>query len=271
MMAEAPIENCVSDACKAWAVKAEMLRMVFGEKIAVHGLDLAIRPGLIFGLLGLNGAGKSTTIKCLTGQVRPTSGRLAMLGEPFDDRAYWIKRRIGVLPENLALFDQLYADEFLAFQGRIFGLPSVLAETRAGELLGALGLAETKETLGRFSTGMRKKVAIAAALIHQPDLIFLDEPFESLDPVSVATVKGWLRTAASRGRTIFITSHALDMVERFCQDCAILHEGRLVWSGTLPAVSGEQAQFFFKDRTFDSLEALFLEVTGQECQRIDWI
>src|SRR5580692_13120339 len=189
----------------------------------------------MFGFLGPNGSGKSTTIGCLTGLLDPTAGEIRILGEPFHDGAVSLKRRMGVMPESLGLFDALYAHEFLFFQARMFGLDEETARRRVSELLDAMELGGAgKKRLSEFSAGMRKRVAFAAAVIHSPELLFLDEPFESIDPAGVALIKQWLRRFAGQGRTVFITTHVLDTVERLCHDVAIITKpGRLVWSGDI--------------------------------------
>ncbi|HEX6466890.1 MAG TPA: ABC transporter ATP-binding protein, partial [Terriglobales bacterium] len=195
----------------------------FGETAAVDGLSLSIAGGRLFGFLGPNGAGKSTTIGCITGILDPSSGSVELLGERFTANSIDLKRRIGVMPEGLALFDQLYAHEFLAFQARMFGVDEPTTQARVTELLEVFDLANTRrQRLAQFSTGMRKKVAFAAAVIHNPEVLFLDEPFESLDPATVAMIKQWLQRFVAQGRTVFMTSHVLETVERLCDEVAII-------------------------------------------------
>jgi ABC-type Na+ transport system ATPase subunit NatA len=171
------------------AIRITDLVKKYGTVTAVDGLSLAVPAGTMFGFLGPNGSGKSTTIGCLTGLLDPTAGRMEILGEPFRDGNTAVKRRMGVMPETLGLFDQLYAHEFLAFVARMFGVGEAATRQRVTELLDALELTDTSKTLREYSTGMRKRVAFAAAVIHSPEVLFLDEPFESIDPAGVALMK----------------------------------------------------------------------------------
>src|SRR5579863_4074043 len=178
---------------RADAIRIDNLAKRYGTVTAVENLSLRVPSGTLFGFLGPNGSGKSTTIGCLTGLLDPTAGQVRILGEPFSDGAVSLKRRMGVMPESLGLFDALYAHEFLFFQARMFGLDEETARRRVGELLDAMELGGTgKKRLSEFSAGMRKRVAFAAAVIHGPELLFLDEPFESIDPAGVALIKQWL-------------------------------------------------------------------------------
>jgi len=169
------------------AIEIGNLRKQYGKTTAVEDLSLTVPAGSFFGFLGPNGAGKSTTIGCLTGLLDPTAGSVRLLGQPFNDNAVALKKRIGVMPENLALFEALYAHEFLSFQARMYGLDPATTGMRVTELLTALELdGAGKKPLSEFSAGMRKRVAFAAALISSPEILFLDEPFESIDPAGVA-------------------------------------------------------------------------------------
>jgi ABC-2 type transport system ATP-binding protein len=183
-----------------------------------------------------------------------------------------LKRRIGVMPETLALFDGLYAHELLSFQARMFGLDATTTRRRVDELLDALGLAaHGDKPLEAFSAGMRKRVAFAAAIVHAPELLFLDEPFESIDPAGVAMMKSWLRTIVAQGRTVFITSHVLDTVEHLCDRVAIVTSpGRLIWTGDItPLVAGHAVER--QGRQFQSLESLYLDCVGQRATALEWI
>src|SRR5215831_11000125 len=163
------------------AIRIANLVKKYGNVIAVENLSLAVPKGSMFGFLGPNGSGKSTTIGCLTGLLDPSAGQIEILGEPFTADSSALKRRMGVMPETLGLFDPLYAHEFLAFIGRMFGLAEATTRKRVSELLAALELTDSGKTLGEYSTGMRKRVAFAAAVIHTPEVLFLDEQFESID------------------------------------------------------------------------------------------
>jgi len=252
------------------AIEVSHLRKVYGPVVAVDDLSLTVPVGAFFGFLGPNGAGKSTTIGCLTGLLDPTAGEIRIFGEPAD--APTVKRRIGVMPETLGLFDGLYAHEFLSFQARMFGLDAMTTRRRVEELLDALGLAgEGGKRLADFSAGMRKRVAFAAAIVHTPDLLFLDEPFESIDPAGVASMKSWLRAIVAQGRTVFITSHVLDTVERLCDRVAIIATpGRLVWTGDVtPLATGQSVER--QGRRFASLERLYLDCAGRSSAALEWV
>jgi ABC-2 type transport system ATP-binding protein len=237
----------------------------YGPVIAVENLSLSVRAGTMFGFLGPNGSGKSTTIGCMTGLLDPTSGQIELLGEHFDANSTALKRRIGVMPETLGLFEPLYAHEFLAFVARMFGLDETTTRRRVTELLDALELTDTSKTLSEYSTGMRKRVAFAAAVIHSPEVLFLDEPFESIDPAGVSLMKQWLRRFTDQGRTVFITSHVLETVERVCTEVAIITQpGKLVWQGDITALQ-------HNGQKFDSLESLFLHLTGERYADLNWL
>jgi ABC-2 type transport system ATP-binding protein len=254
------------------AIQITHLRKQYGDVVAVDDLSLTVPAGSLFGFLGPNGAGKSTTIGCLTGLLDVTRGSLRLLGELMDSDAVDPKRRIGVMPENLGLFDGLYAHEFLAFQARMFGLDEPTTRHRVSDVLEALSLGgEGRKRLGLFSAGMRKRVAFAAAIIHTPDLLFLDEPFESIDPAGVAMMKTWLGKIVSQGRTVFMTTHVLETVERLCDRVAIINRpGRLVWEGELTPLRADQP-LVMDGAEFRTLDALYLEATGQRGALLDWV
>jgi ABC-2 type transport system ATP-binding protein len=225
----------------------------------------------MFGFLGPNGAGKSTTIGCLTGLVDPTSGSIELLGQSFNSNAIELKRRIGVMPEGLALFDHLYAHEFLAFSGRMYGLDEETVRQRVEELIQVMDLASSqRKRLSEYSTGMRKKVAFAAAIIHRPEILFLDEPFESIDPSGVAMLKDWLRRFVAGGRTVFMTTHVLETVERLCDDVAIIKAGRVAWRGEVAQLARGGA-LECDGRQFNSLESLFLYLVGGRYEQLEWL
>jgi ABC-2 type transport system ATP-binding protein len=225
----------------------------------------------MFGFLGPNGSGKSTTIGCLTGLLDPTAGAIEILGGRFTAESAELKRRMGVMPETLGLFDPLYAHEFLAFVGRMYGLEEADVRRRVTELLAALELTDARKTLAEYSTGMRKRVAFAAAVIHSPDVLFLDEPFESIDPAGVALLKQWLRRFTEQGRTVFITSHVLETVERLCDRVAIItRPGKLVWQGDIRVLAADGA-IQYDGREFESLEGLFLHLTGEKYAELNWL
>src|ERR1700692_624508 len=216
------------------AIQTQKLSRTFGNLIAVDGIDLQVTAGQFFGFLGPNGAGKSTTIKMLTGLLAPTSGTIQILGLDAATHPIEVKRQIGVVPEVLAPFGRLTAAEYLRFVGRMYGLDAATTASRTTELLEFMSLAnETKKLITDFSHGMQKKLALAAAVIHGPRVLFLDEPFEGVDAVAAGTLKAMLQGMITRGATIFLTSHVLEIVERLCSHVAIIHQGKLVAQGSL--------------------------------------
>jgi len=265
---ERTLASCPVPMPASAAIETDALRKAYGTRVAVDGLSLKVRTGRIFGFLGPNGAGKTTTMGCLTGVLRPSSGAIRLLGEPMTPDSAALKRQIGVMPQDLALFDQLYAHELLLFTADVYGVEAALAKARIGELLLAMDLAtERVKRLADFSTGMRKKVAFAAAVIHAPEILFLDEPFEGIDPQGVAMLKQWLRRYVERGRTVFMTSHIMETVERFCDEVAIIKDGQVVWRSEgrpleRPELDGQ---------AFETLEALFLHVTGGTSPPLEWL
>jgi len=225
-------------------ISTQGLARRFGELLAVDGVDLRVSPGQFFGFLGPNGAGKSTTIKMLTGLLAPTSGSIEILGLDLEKNPVGVKRQIGVVPEGMALFGRLTGSEFLNFAGRMYGLDRETAAKRTVELLDFMQLADQpKKLVTDYSHGMQKKLAMAAAVIHGPKVLFLDEPFEGVDAIAAGTLKAMLQRMITRGATIFLTSHVLEIVERLCSHVAIIHQGRLVAQGSLDELrAGVEAQ-----------------------------
>src|SRR3990170_2159510 len=220
----------------SFAIETYQLTRDFGSFRAVDRLDLRVERGRFYGFLGPNGAGKSTTIKMLTGLLAPTSGVIRILGEDMTDpqRALAVKRRIGVVPEDLALFDNLTAREHLTFVGRMYLMQPETIRQRIDELLLILRLqADEKKLILEFSHGMRKKLALAAALLPNPDLLFLDEPFEGVDAVTSRVIRDLLAGFVARGSTVFLTSHVLEIVERICTHVGIIANGELVEQSSL--------------------------------------
>jgi len=226
------------------SISTQSLTRRFGELVAVDGVNLRVAPGQFFGFLGPNGAGKSTTIKMLTGLLAPSSGRIEIMGLDLDTHPAEVKRQIGVVPEGMALFGRLTGAEFLSFAGRMYGLDRETAAKRATELLDFMQLADQpKKLVTDYSHGMQKKLAMAAAVIHGPKILFLDEPFEGVDAIAAGTLKAMLQRMIARGATIFLTSHVLEIVERLCSHVAIIHQGRLVAQGSLEELrAGVEAQ-----------------------------
>ncbi len=252
----------------------------FGTFTAVDHISLSVAPGQFFGFLGPNGAGKSTTIKMLTGLLAPTSGRIEILGMDFSTRAVEVKRQVGVVPEGLALFGRLTASEYLRFVGRMYGLDKETTNRRTEELLDFMNLAaDPKKLVTDFSHGMQKKLALAAAVIHGPRVLFLDEPFEGVDAIAAGTLKAMLQRMTERGATIFLTSHVLEIVERLCSHVAIIHQGRLVANGSLDELRAGVAAGISESGERLTLEEIFLRVvsgTGVETaeeavQELSWL
>jgi ABC-2 type transport system ATP-binding protein len=206
----------------------------FGDFTAVDHVNLRVERGQFFGFLGPNGAGKSTTIKMLTGLLQPTGGGVRVLGRDLAGETLEVKRRIGVVPEDLNLFERLTGAEMLTFTGRMYGLAREETAVRARELLALMELdGEPKKLVVEYSHGMKKKLSLACALIHRPEILFLDEPFEGVDALASRTLKDLLLKLTARGITVFLTSHVLEIVERLCTHIAIITEGRLVVEGAL--------------------------------------
>jgi ABC-2 type transport system ATP-binding protein len=250
------------------AVETHGLTRDFGSFRAVDGIDLAVPAGSFYGFLGPNGAGKSTTIKCLTGLLRPASGRMRILGvDPLADPVA-VKRRIGVVPEDLALFDRLTGQETLMFVAQIHGIDIATARTRAGDLLALMDLETAGSTLVTdYSHGMRKKLSLAAALLPAPKLLFLDEPFEGIDAVASRQIKDLLQSFVARGGTIFLTSHILEIVERLSTHIGVIARGRLVAQGEIGELRAGGA-------AGATLEELFIRLVGGEATvplGLDWL
>src|SRR6202046_3417278 len=226
------------------AIATENLTRRFGELLAVDHVNLSVAPGQFFGFLGPNGAGKSTTIKMLTGLLAPSEGRMTILGTDLVADPVTVKRQIGVVPEGLALFGRLTGSEYLNFVGRMYGLDRKTAAQRAAELLEFMQLNDRPKSLVTdYSHGMQKKLAMAAAVIHGPKILFLDEPFEGVDAIASGTLKAMLQRMIAHGATIFLTSHVLEIVERLCSHVAIIHQGRLVAQGSIEELrAGVEAQ-----------------------------
>src|SRR6266436_3351728 len=248
----------------AAAIEILDLRKVYGDKAAVDGLPLTVPRGCFFGFLGPNGAGKTTTIKMLMGLAPPSSGTIQLLGRPMPERALEIKQLIGLVPDESLLFDHLTGGEFIEFVGRIYGLERAVARERSTELLELFELTGSQRKLiAEYSKGMRKRVAMAAALIHRPQLFLMDEPFEGVDAVGARLMKDILIDQVRQGATIFLTSHVLEVVERLCERIAIIHEGRIVTEGTLDELRAGS----------ETLEDVFVRVVGAEnaFERLEWL
>jgi len=246
------------------AISVRNLRKLYGTKAAVDGLDLEVPRGSFFGFLGPNGAGKTTTIRMLMGLAPPSSGSIELLGLPMPERGLEVKGKVGLVPDESLLFDHLTGLEFTEFVGRMYGLARPLARARARELLTLFELdGDPRKLIGDYSKGMRKRVAMAAALIHRPELFLLDEPFEGVDAVGARLMKEILIEQVRHGATVFLTSHVLEVVERLCDRVAIIHEGKLVLTSTMAELrTGSQ-----------TLEDVFVRVVGAErpAESLGWL
>lgn len=229
----------------------------FGDKVAVGGVDLAIPAGAFYGLVGPNGAGKTTLIRMMVGLLRPDTGTVRILEQPVWPEPAAIKDRVGILPDDLRLFERLTGEELLTYLGLLRELPRDTVDTRTADLLATLGLTADAQTLvADYSTGMRKKIALAAALLHAPPVLFLDEPFESVDPISARVITEVLDTYRHRGGTVVFSSHVMDTVERLCDHVAILAAGAIARQGTLDEVrAGKRLDDAFADAVGAPLDA----------------
>jgi ABC-2 type transport system ATP-binding protein len=240
----------------------------YGNVNAVDGLTLTVKQGLFFGFLGPNGAGKTTTVKMLTGLAQPDSGTVEVLGLRLPEQSLEIRRQIGIVPDDSLLFDYLTGSEYLEFVARLYETPKSVSRQRAGELLDLFELSDHRRKLiGEYSKGMRKRVAMAAALIHRPRLFIMDEPFEGVDAVGARLMKDILLTQVRHGATVFLTSHVLDVVERICDEIAIVKAGRVVAQGSVDQLREEAAQ------GTETLEEIFVRLVGSRghAGSLDWL
>ncbi len=246
------------------AIAVRELRKIYGDHAAVDGLTLEVPRGCFFGFLGPNGAGKTTTIRMLIGLAPPTSGSIEILGLPMPERGLEIKQRIGVVPDESVLFDRLTGGEFLEFAGRMYGLDRGVAAARAVELLKLFELdGDSRKLIAEYSKGMRKRLAMAAAVIHRPEVFLLDEPFEGVDAVGARMMKDLLMDQVRQGATVFLTSHVLEVVERLCERVAIIHEGKLVMESSMAGLR----------ESSETLEDAFVRLVGAERMqdKLDWL
>ncbi|WP_326737935.1 ABC transporter ATP-binding protein [Streptomyces sp. NBC_01022] len=248
------------------AVRVEGLWKRFGDHTAVAGIDLVLPAGKFIGLVGPNGAGKTTTLSMVTGLLRPDMGRIEIGGRDVWRDPVEVKSRIGVLPEGLRLFERLSGRELLGYMGRLRGLAGAEVDSRATQLLDVLDLAGAQHKLViDYSTGMRKKIGLAAALLHNPEVLFLDEPFEGVDPVSAQTIRGVLERYTGSGATVVFSSHVMELVESLCDWVAVMAAGTIRAQGTLDQVRGDAP----------SLQNAFLELVGagdrDHGDALDWL
>jgi ABC-2 type transport system ATP-binding protein len=235
----------------------------FGDTVAVDGVTLDVRRGSFYGIVGPNGAGKTTTLSMVTGLLRPDAGSVLVHGVDAWADPVKAKRTIGVLPDKLRLFDRLTGAQLLYYSGTLRGLKSDVVRSRSADLAKALGIEDALNRLvADYSAGMTKKIALAAAMIHSPRLLVLDEPFESVDPVSAANVIDILQRYVSAGGTVVLSSHGMDLIQRVCDSVAIIVTGRVLAAGTVDEVRGEQ-----------TLEERFVELAGgrKAAEGMEWL
>ena len=245
------------------AIETHNLSKRFGATNAVCNLELRIPKGILFGFLGPNGSGKSTTLRMLTGLLPPSTGEVIINGLPVTGAAVDVKRQIGMLPEDLALFDSLTIWEHLLMVGPVYGLSRAETERRGEQLLTYLDLwTERSAYVDQASSGMRKKCSLAMALIHNPRVLFLDEPFEGIDPLSSRRIKDLLLMMTGKGVTVFLTSHILEVVERLVHSFAIISAGEVVCAQTMEeaAASGETLEDLF-----------FRHIVQGKAEDLEWI
>lgn len=234
---------------------------------ALDGLSLSVPAGSIFGFLGLNGAGKTTTIRIIAGLSVKDSGIVRLFGKPFEEHDYTVKQRVGFVLDQPLYFEWMTARDYLLFLGTMYRLPGEETQNRVEELLGFFDLAEkADEQIRYFSTGMKKKISLAASIIHGPELVILDEPLEGIDAVAAGSIKETLLMMAERGTTIFITSHVMETVEKLCNEIAIINKGRLVLQCPTEQIR-QQAMRSASGGAYSSLEELFIDTVSEKMHR----
>ncbi len=250
------------------AIEITDLTKIYNGAPAVDGLTVIVPQGVFFGFLGPNGAGKTTTIKMLMGLAQPSGGSIRILGLPMPEESLEIRKQIGVVPDDSLLFDYLTGAEYLEFIARLYALDRKVAKERTAELLKLFQLSGTaKKLVGEYSKGMRKRLAMAAALIHRPKLYLMDEPFEGVDAVGARLMKDILVDQVRHGATIFLTSHVLEVVERLCDRVAIINRGKIIAQGNMAELREQAAQ------GTNTLEDIFVSLVGGErySERLDWL
>jgi ABC-2 type transport system ATP-binding protein len=235
----------------------------FDSRIAVAGIDLEVPAGTLYGIVGPNGAGKTTTLSMVTGLLKPDAGSVAVHGTDVWSDPVAAKRKFGVLPDQLRLFDRLTGGQLLYYSGTLRGLDKAAVRTRSADLAAAFGLEDSLDRLvADYSAGMSKKIAIAAAMIHSPRLLVLDEPFESVDPVSSANIIEILQRYAQAGGTVVLSSHTMNLIERVCDSVAIIVNGSVLAQGRMDDV-----------RAGATLEERFVELAGgrRAAEGMEWL
>src|SRR5664279_1944776 len=253
MLPRYPGQQVAIDAAAGQAVALHGLTKSFGGRAAVDHIDLEVPTGSFFGLVGPNGAGKTTTLSMVTGLLRPDAGRVIVAGVDVWADPAAAKARMGVLPDGLRLFERLSGPELLGYLGRLRGIPATVVSDRATELISVLDLADAGNKLvADYSTGMRKKITLAAAMLHSPSVLLLDEPLEAVDPVSARIIRTVLSRYTSIGGTVVFSSHVMALVEGLCSHVAVMAGGRIIASGDLASVRGSAA----------SLDDAFMHLVG---------
>lgn len=257
-------------------IEIDNLTKRYNGLIALQSLSLFVPSSTIFGFVGPNGAGKTTTVNVMSGILRPTSGAVKIMGLNMSLDAVELKKQIGVVPEGMALFEGLTGEEQLTFVGKVYGLPKLLIKQRINEILDVFELFDARSRLiESYSQGMKKKLAFACAIIHSPKVLFLDEPFENIDPLSRKTMKDMLITMRNKGATIFFTSHNLETVETFCDEVAIINKGKLVFQSKTEDIRNKIKNELTQE-TYQSLEEIFIDVVSDKSEekpkgKLSWL
>ncbi len=250
------------------AIEIHDLHKIYNGFHAVDGLTVTVPQACFYGFLGPNGAGKTTTIRMLMGLVQPNSGSMSVLGMSIPQQSLEVRKQTGLVPDDSLLFDYLTGPEYLEFIGRLYGISRALSKERGRELLDLFQLSENNRKLvGEYSKGMRKRLAMAAALIHRPRLFLMDEPFEGVDAVGARLMKDILIEQVHHGATVFLTSHVLEVVERLCDRVAIINRGKVVIEGTMSELRQQSAE------GASTLEDIFVNLVGAErySEKLDWL
>ena len=232
--------------------------------LAVNNLNLNVKKGILFGFIGQNGAGKTTTVHFLAGLLKKTEGELHIFGERIDDNSYEYKRKVGFVLEKPLYFDKLTGEEYLHFVGQMYDLEKEFVKKRTSELFEFLEMTEKKnKRIETYSAGMKKKISFSAAIIHKPELLILDEPFEGIDPISSKIIQDNLKLMVQNGTTIFLTSHNLNLVEKLCTEVAIIHKGEIILQSTTKNIRN-RIKNRMNNEKYSGLEELFLDLVSQE-------
>lgn len=257
-------------------IEVTELKKSYGKHLVLRNLSFVIKQGVLWGLVGPNGAGKTTLINLLCGISKPTSGKIKLLGFDITKNEGAVKKSIGVLPEGLALFDGLTGYEQLTFVGRVYGLEKIILEERISDLFDVLDLKNCADKMiETYSQGMKKKISFAAAIIHNPNIIFLDEPFENMDPLTRIIIKNILLSISQKGVTVVITSHSLELVENLCDEIAIINKGDIVFQSKTIDIRN-RIKNELTNETYQSLEEIFIDIVtdkneDQQKRKLSWL